>query len=632
MREMTFLNKIWVMFIMALVFSTYAFSASWVLAASKFSFSQGVSYSGRVRESSEDKVASLMPELILEHIVAPSSRLPSEREVLDRYLERLLLERQSLFLQLSKEIKVRDSLFLSEEKPSKLKKAIAEQEKKIKEIQDKIDANLANADKAVAQVEERIAGVKKEKEGFSFVSIKKLFFAEDSEEELVSRPEYETIELYKGSASTLYEPPQKALLSGTDSRLFAKAAMDEKINGLILGSITRYGDYISVTAEFKIFPGGYEKPNAFKNGTSVGVVTEVGNIDNCMQIARNIARYIIPKIVNSMSVQLYIDISPAEAASKYKLMVDGVVTRPEADGKSVYVPAGVHTVEVESDSFNTSAVTYDFKGSPTFLVHIPMQKQASGSFSVNLKKPEEGKLYAGGNYIGDVKKGVPGASARVNSSNLLGSFVSSTKTTEASGDGEEATPLGFYYYVPQSEQVDGSSLMVNAESMDTESLIDKRRRWTYASYSAFIMSLPFTFATTGSYVNSLNAYYKGYGTRDEAVRKNNIRLGCSAVSVVTGVVWVANLVWYLHTASKVLPVKAKPASEKDIQKAREKSMLLDSGAQKKAEKKDKAPAKDKGTEKAGADGKGNAGNGASENPLKEGERGASSGGAQNGGN
>ncbi|MBQ2354998.1 MAG: hypothetical protein II397_04160, partial [Treponema sp.] len=275
---------------------------------------------------------------------------------------------------------------------------------------------------------------------------------------------------------------------------------------------------------------------------------------------------------------------------------------------------------------------YDFKGSPTFLVHIPMQTQASGSFSVNLKKPEEGKLYAGGNYIGDVKKGVPGASARVNSSNLLGSFVSSTKTTEASGDGEEATPLGFYYYVPQSEQVDGSSLMVNAESMDTESLIDKRRRWTYASYSAFIMSLPFTFATTGSYVNSLNAYYKGYGTRDEAVRKNNIRLGCSAVSVVTGVVWVANLVWYLHTASKVLPVKAKPASEKDIQKAREKSMLLDSGAQKKAEEKDKAPAKDKGTEKAGADGKGNAGNGASENPLKEGERGASSGGAQNGGN
>lgn len=632
MREMTFLNKIWVMFIMALVFSTYAFSASWVLAASKFSFSQGVSYSGRVRESSEDKVASLMPELILEHIVAPSSRLPSEREVLDRYLEKLLLERQSLFLQLSKEIKVRDSLFLSEEKPSKLKKAIAEQEKKIKEIQDKIDASLANADKAVAQVEERIAGVKKEKEGFSFVSIKKLFFAEDSEEELVSRPEYETIELYKGSASTLYEPPQKALLSGTDSRLFAKAAMDEKINGLILGSITRYGDYISVTAEFKIFPGGYEKPNAFKNGTSVGVVTEVGNIDNCMQIARNIARYIIPKIVNSMSVQLYIDISPAEAASKYKLMVDGVVTRPEADGKSVYVPAGVHTVEVESDSFNTSAVTYDFKGSPTFLVHIPMQKQASGSFGVNLKKPEEGKLYAGGNYIGDVKKGVPGASARVNSSNLLGSFVSSTKTTEASGDGEEATPLGFYYYVPQSEQVDGSSLMVNAESMDIESLIDKRRRWTYASYSAFIMSLPFTFATTGSYVNSLNAYYKGYGTRDEAVRKNNIRLGCSAVSVVTGVVWVANLVWYLHTASKVLPVKAKPASEKDIQKAMEKSMLLDSGAQKKAEEKDKAPAKDKGAEKAGADGTGNAGNGASENPLKEGEMEASLGGVQNGGN
>jgi len=156
----------------------------------------------------------------------------------------------------------------------------------------------------------------------------------------------------------------------------------------------------------------------------------------------------------------------------------------------------------------------------------------------------------------------------------LGRFESSTKKTEPSDEDGESTPLGFYYYVPQSEQEDGASLMVDAKSIDTASLIDKRRRWMYTSYSVFIMTLPFTFASTGDYVNSLNAYYNGYGTRDEAVKKNNIRLGFSAASVVTGVVWVSNLIWYLHTASKVIPVKAKPASEKDLKKATEKSMRI----------------------------------------------------------
>ncbi|MBP5748863.1 MAG: hypothetical protein J6W63_10935, partial [Treponema sp.] len=119
-------------------------------------------------------------------------------------------------------------------------------------------------------------------------------------------------------------------------------------------------------------------------------------------------------------------------------------------------------------------------------------------------------------------------------------------------------------------------------------------------------------------------------------KKNNIRLGCSAVSVVTGVVWVANLVWYLHTASKVLPVKAKPASEKDVQKAREKSLLIVPAVTDKASVKDNAAEKDKGAEKANAsekdktEGKANSDSGSSK-PLKEGGDASAAGGVKNGG-
>lgn len=535
---------------LSLFFCKKAHPASWVLAASPFTFTQGVSYKGEERGKAEESLSTLLPKLILDQVISPSSRLPGEHEILDRYLEKLLVERQSLFLQLSKEIKVRDSVFLREQNKRKLKKELSACQKKIDEIERKIDENLSNADKAIFQVERRIKdGPESGSEKRWSAGIKDLFFEKDSEEELVSRPEYETLELYKASSSVLYEPPEKAAAAGTESRVFAKAALDENINGLVTGSITRYGDYISVSVEFKIFPGGLRGEKPLANGTKSGFVTEVGSLDNLMQIAGNIARSIIPAVVNSMSVQLYIDISPDDGAKNRTVLIDGFVPSFSQDGKSVYVTAGVHTIEVESSEFERSQITYDFKNSPTFLVHIPLQKKAEGKFNLNIEKSGDGILYSQGRELSEISEENKTASVFVNSEKILGNFVSSSEEQDESS-------RGYFYYIPEELQKDGSNLVLKAKPLDKEALIDKRRRQMYTCYSVFIMSLPFTFAASGSYVNTLNAYLMGYEERNAAVEANNTRLAFSAVSITAGVVWAASLVRYLYTASKVLPEKA----------------------------------------------------------------------------
>ena len=95
-------------------------AAEWTLGAAKFTFTQT-----ETRSSAQEGAASLIPQLILEQIMADSSRTLTNRELLDRTLEDLLTARLSLFLQLSKEVKARDSLVITEPDARSLKKKIA---------------------------------------------------------------------------------------------------------------------------------------------------------------------------------------------------------------------------------------------------------------------------------------------------------------------------------------------------------------------------------------------------------------------------------------------------------------------------------------------------------------------------
>ncbi|WP_273464518.1 hypothetical protein, partial [Treponema berlinense] len=122
------------------------------MAGQKFTFAQK-----GIENSSNAKIASVLPQLILEQIAENSIRSVSSQEQLDRELYALQTERLSLFLQLSKENKTRDSLVLSKTNPRELKKAIREEEEKISEIEKKIDENLSAVQKTKEKYSRQIA-------------------------------------------------------------------------------------------------------------------------------------------------------------------------------------------------------------------------------------------------------------------------------------------------------------------------------------------------------------------------------------------------------------------------------------------------------------------------------------------
>ena len=148
-----------IVFIIALIIlsQVFLYASDWTLGAAKFSFSQNESHS-----SSEEDAASILPQLILEQIVSTSSRITTKREMLNRTLDDLLTKRLSLFLQLSNEIKIRDSLVIQEEDKNNLKKKITDEDKKISDIENQIDENLLQVEKAK---KETLANIKKEEIG-----------------------------------------------------------------------------------------------------------------------------------------------------------------------------------------------------------------------------------------------------------------------------------------------------------------------------------------------------------------------------------------------------------------------------------------------------------------------------------
>ena len=142
---------------------------------------------------------------------------------------------------------------------------------------------------------------------------------------------------------------------------------------------------------------------------------------------------------------------------------------------------------------------------------------------------------------------------------------------------EEGQNLSSFYYIPSGVQTDGGNLVINPKPQDNSSVIDKRRIWMYRGYSAVVVSMPFLLYSTGRYVSTYNSYAL-YGssvvTKEEADNWLMIRNVSIGVTAAAGVFFFTELVRYLHAASAVLPVTARPASERTIKKAEERALKL----------------------------------------------------------
>lgn len=515
----------------------------WTLAAEKFTLTQ------KNDSVSLDYINSTLPALILEQLAENLQRVPRGREKLDRSLYELQKSRIDLFLQLSKEVKTRDSILLNDYSSKKLKMKLKESERKIAEIQKKIDANLLDVrkenDKYALQIEQdenrrrRIDEglvVDEHKEKSKFAELFKEFAKKSSDV-----PVIENVVLYQNDFNKFFDAGAEKREAGYASYPFEKACVDAKINGLLTGTVTVYGSYVSCAVSLYQYPGG----------RLIGSAMDVGSIENLRNLAVSIALQITPRIADSMPVELNISVEPEAALKKLAVTIDGVVYRNIS--RPIIVQTGVHSVTFASDGFDTISTDFGFYGSRKFKVDVEMRETKIGDVKIRLAKPYSGDIFGNGIFAGSVTPENPFGTIKVDGRNVLGHFMDSGGT---SAD----------FLIPAKLLKDGEFLSVNAKPFDRSDYIEKRRRWMYASYSALIVSLVPTFYIYGNSFAKSQAYNNNVDISYEDARNwqtaSNVMLGVSATA---GAFFVYELIRYLVAAENVLPKAARPLSRKEKQ-------------------------------------------------------------------
>lgn len=502
---------------------------AWILAAQKFEIEEYKEHSAAL-----ESAAAVIPKLILEQISLDTKRTVLRDERLSQKLDSLLTERLSLFLELSKEVKSRDALVLNNYTMFEYQSALKAQEKKIDEVQKKIDANLKAQEEAIFPE----AGKKR-----SARKMRKLW-----------EPEARQVSLYGQDPEKLFSPSDSSKKEGVDSRAFAKDVSNAKISGLVSGSMVSYGNYLSVTAELTVFPGAKK----------VASVTEVGALSDIRQIAKNIAFALLPKIANSMPVELEFNIFPEAAAENATLTVDSVVYRPVP--KKVSLGSGFHSISVDAEGFARETFLYDFSGQSKFLVEVNFREESKGEIKLALSRFVPGTMFFDGKFAGESSASdfvkVP---LKVNGNTVFGYFEGTVKDKDAEG-GERSETM--FMMIPSNLMTDGAELEMNLRVFDVSKNIDKRRRMLYVSYSALLLSLPIMFYSYGRYDSIMNGYLAGYGNFDYDEFKLYRTLSFAGIALVSacGAWMVTELVLYLLAVEKTLPPKAKKIKSKTLRK------------------------------------------------------------------
>ena len=515
-----------------LLFPLFCENGKWVIAAQKFVPDLSIA-----SDVVNDKTAELIPADILEKIGYSAMRNVYPDERFERTKYKLRTERQSLFLQLSAEYKKRDALVLSNYSDMKLKSAIKESEKKIKDIQKKIDANLAEQKKASDENEKQMAQVdqalksmnEKESEFDRYKNLFRRMFVHD--ESIIQQ---EQISFYKDDYTSLFSfSDQLKELSVTDP-LCEKAVVNAGINTLITGRFSKYGEYISVYVDLYSFPGAKR----------IGSVAEVGSVNDLELINTSIVMQIIPILVNSLPVQLEIAISPEEAEAKTMVFIDNVLQKLE-NGK-IIVDSGINTIQFVSEGYKSATTTYNFESNKKYKIEVNFEKPKTGYIQVGLRKPLEGNLLMNGERAIDIdgKK----SQISINGNAILGEFISENGDTA-------------FFYIPEKMVYDGNYVTIKPKPMDRMAYIDKRRKIMYGTYSVFILSLIPTFYAYGNYQNYVNLY-KNYQVDTKTARNwQNATNVTRFISIGCGVLWGYELVRYLIAANSVLPQNARDGDD-----------------------------------------------------------------------
>ena len=527
--------------IIIFLFGVLCFAAentNWIVAAEQFESTQNKT------DSISNALVVDIPGRILEKLDNALYReIPSD-ESYERETYKLKNDRLSLFLQLSNAIKKRDALVLENYNERELKTKIADEEKKIQEIKDKIDENIeqqkeikdklfsqGSADNSKKEVyrEENAGKLRKTFDEYK-TFFKNVF--EDEEEHII-----EKITPYSGGSggSGLYSRSTALQDADYGSKVFSDEMLSKKINALMYGQITTYGDYVFVTASLRVYPGA----------NVIATVSEAGAIDELDLIADSIAQGFIPAVTNSLPISLYVSITPPEAAKKAIVYIDEVIY--QNTGELITLDSGVHFVQIVSENYRTAGTTYFFNGNKKYLVEVELEPSVQGEIYLAHQKELEGVFYQNGMAVPKTDDGK--SIIAINGDVVLGQFVAE--------NGEAA-----FFYIPENMITNLSTLEINAKPFDRNDYIEKYRRKMYNSYSILIISLIPHFVAKGQYKAREN-------TTEGAGAWNIASKATTAVAIGCGTWFVYNLVRYFMAADSVIPAEPKKKNEKNKKKSKE---------------------------------------------------------------
>ena len=256
-----------------------------------------------------------------------------------------------------------------------------------------------------------------------------------------------------------------------------------------------------------------------------------------------IARDLTPKIANSLPVKIVFEFENDKIFDEVDISIDGVLL---VDKQNVIVDAGIHSVSVASQKYDTQNFSFLFSGEEQFTVKVKMHPKEKGSFRLNLRTPLDGLFYFNGGSGKSVTKEEPWTDVTVNGRTVLGIF------TDKEGKSD-------FVMIPENSGKDGASLFVDVKPFDRAEKIDRSRKRMYAAYSTLICTLPFTFFCAGqvnSYGNSYNSS-KLSQSLDSYKKWDGIFNGACAVSAAAGAWFIFEIARYLIAANQVLPEQGR---------------------------------------------------------------------------
>ncbi|MDD7013048.1 MAG: hypothetical protein PUI38_09365 [Candidatus Treponema excrementipullorum] len=490
-------KRIVTLFCAVLLLQSPFFAEEWILGATPFAIASSDSSVKKELASTAEQ----LPVLILESLSGVQERVLLPEEVLNRQQEKLQQERSVLIQDLGTAQKKKDGLLFSSSKTK---------DKEKKELEEKISLLKSH----IQEINNSLDKLKVQSENKEYDSL------------VIPKAH---VRLWGDSVESLY----KALIP----------EKQDTIHGLLTGSVTPVGNYVSAEVRLTLYPGDM----------TVVSLQEVSSLSDVQYLAQSLSKKLILYITNQQTTKVYLTISPTDALPF--IYVDGqkidynsleVVSLPDStteqslETRLLSLPADIHTVTIGATGYESKTFEQDFSENPGYAIAVTLEKTEYTDVVLDAGGKQ------GSVYINGLPAGALSETLQLPQGRILGEVTV-----------PNASQSDFFIADIGGNDLSTLNLRLREENDDISQLIDKRRRTMYNSYSALLISVIPLLITNGLYVNTYNAWALGHEDESNVNTWNIISKTSMGITIGLGVNWAVQLARYLFTVNKILPQSAQ---------------------------------------------------------------------------